>query len=74
MCLLSFVCIVRGFFDGFDCFLQNFLEGVGWGMDGWFFLVFNDYLSILLGLVTCLRWSSILFIERYLAAKFGTIF
>jgi hypothetical protein len=27
-----------------------------------------------LGRFTCLRWWSILLIERYLAAKFGTIF
>ena len=41
-------------------------------MDG--FLGINDHSCILLGLFTCLRWWSISLIERYLAAKLGTIF
>ncbi len=56
MCLLFSVCIVRGFFDGVALVSSKFLEGDGWGIDGWFPLVFNDHFSILLGLFTCLRW------------------
>jgi hypothetical protein len=55
-------------------FLQNFLGVDGWGLDGWFLLSNNDYSCILLGLFTCLKWCSILLIERYLAAKLGTNF
>jgi hypothetical protein len=34
----------------------------------------NDHSCILLGLFTCLKWCSMLLIERYLAAKIGIIF
>jgi hypothetical protein len=56
VCSLFFVCIVRGIFDGVALVSSKFLEGDGWGMDGWFSLVFIDHFSILLGLFTCLRW------------------
>jgi len=46
----------------------------GLGMDGWYCLGICDHFRILFGLFTCLSWWNILFIERYLAAKIGTIF
>ncbi len=34
----------------------------------------NDHYCTLLGLFICLKWCSMLLIERYLAAKIGIIF
>ena len=53
-------------------FLQNFLGIDGWGLDRWFLLSDNDFSFIFLWLFTSLKWCSILLIERYLAAEFGT--
>ncbi len=51
MCSLFFVCIVRGFFDGVALVSSKFLEGDGWGMDGWFFLVLVTIFAFCLGCV-----------------------
>ncbi len=55
-------------------FLLNFIGVDGLGMDRWYSFGICDHFRILFGLFTCLSWWNILFIERYLAAKIGTIF
>ena len=53
-------------------FFQNFLGIDGWGLDRWFLLSDNDFSFIFQWLITSRKWCSILLIERYLAAEFGT--
>jgi hypothetical protein len=55
-------------------FLQNFIGVDGWGMDGWYSLVINDHFRILFGFVNLPELVKYLRVERYLAAKIGTIY
>jgi hypothetical protein len=71
---LFIVCIARGFSNGFASVSSKF-PGGWWLGCGWMvFLGISDLFRILFGLLTCLSWRNILFIERYLAAKIGTVF
>jgi hypothetical protein len=43
-------------------------------MDGWYFLGINDHFRILFGFVNLSELVKYLRVERYLAAKIGTIY
>ncbi len=53
-------------------FLLNFIGVHGLGMDGWYFLCIFDYL-LFVWVVYLSELVKYLHIERYLAAKVGTI-
>ncbi len=55
---------------GFFCTLLGFY---GLDIDGWYFLGINDYFNVLFGFGNLSELVKYFRVERYLAAKIGTI-
>jgi hypothetical protein len=71
---LSFVYVSQDFSNAcaliFFCTLMGFY---GLDLDGWYSIGINDYFRMLFGFVTLPELVKYLRVERYLAAKIGTI-
>ncbi len=73
MRLLSTVYVAGDFSNVCASVSSGFVGVDGLGGDGWYFPGVNDYFSVLFGFVNLSELVKYLRVERYLAAKIGTI-